>query len=697
LSIKRWKVFPCNFISAAAIAKDMDIPELLAALLQARGITEQDQIEDLLGSDVAYSDPFLMADMHKAADRILSAVDSFEKIAVYGDYDADGVTSTAMLYSYLESCGANVMYYIPEREGEGYGLNMSAIDTLHEQEVNLIVTVDNGISSIDEVDYANSLHMDVVITDHHRPREVLPAACAVVDAYRSDCKSPYKNFAGVGVAFKLIMALEGEDCDLTGLLDNYADLVAIGTIGDIVPLTGENRSFVKAGLRQLSRTDRIGLHALIEQAGMEGRRLTAGNVAFTIVPRINATGRIGSPDRAVRLLVSEFPDEAGELSSDICDDNDYRRQIESEIFDKVLEQLKNEPERLYDRVLVIEGENWHHGVIGIVSSRITDLFGKPSIIISYSDDEARGSGRSIEGFSLFDAISSCHTLLTKFGGHPMAAGITLPVKNIESFRKAVNAYAASLDSPMSVQTLHIDCTLKPNQLSIEIPNSIQVLEPFGMGNPSPLFGLYQMTLADITPVGGGKHLRVSVTKDNCTVRCMKFGTTLEQFPYLPGDVLDLAVTLEAKEYNGKNTLSVFIKDLKLSSMDVEGTIADLQLYEKTKRAEKLTQLELTNLLPSRDEFAAIYRTLRSGNGFTGNPQLLWTRLSVSSISFAKFLIGLDVLAEHRLITQERFGDACSITCVPATKKVDLFDSDILLELKRLQKDGESYGMASKNL
>jgi single-stranded-DNA-specific exonuclease len=688
LSIKRWNIFPCNFDNAAKIAENMDIPELLAILLQARGITECSQIQDIFNADSILSNPFLMADMQKATERILSAVDNFEKIAVYGDYDADGVTSTAMLYSYLECCGANVMYYIPEREGEGYGLNLNAISLLHSQEVNLIITVDNGISSVEEVDYANSLHMDVVITDHHRPRDVLPAACAVVDPYRSDCTSPFKSFSGVGVAFKLIMALEGEDCDVDSLLDNYADLVAIGTIGDIVPLTGENRVLVKAGLERITYTDRIGLRALIEQAGMADRRLTSGNVAFTLVPRINATGRIGSPDRAVRLLISEFPDEAGELCSDICDDNDYRRQIESEIFEKALEQLAKNPKQLYDRVLVIAGENWHHGVIGIVSSRITERFGKPNMIISYSGEEARGSGRSIEGFSLFNAICSCSKLLTKFGGHPMAAGLSLPTENIEAFRTAINAYAQSLENPMPVQTLNIDCILKPNRLTVEIPQYLQALEPFGMGNPTPVFGLYKMTLADITPVGGGKHLRISVTKDGCTVRCMKFGTTLEQFAYEPGELLDLAVTLESKEYNGKNTLSVFIKDIKLSCTDVEAVVSGLQLYEKSKRREILSKSELTALLPNRDEFAVIYRTLRGKNGFCGSAQLLLARLAAPAIGYAKLLTALDVFEEYALIRQSRFGDDCSIELMPASNKINLFDSRILQELHSLQKDGE---------
>lgn len=695
--MKKWNVVSCDDKAAAKFAEQMDIPKLLAILLQTRGITEPEQVNELFDSGLNLSDPFLMADMDKAVKRILKAIDGFETIAVYGDYDADGVTSTAMLYSYLESCGANVSYYIPEREGEGYGLNLNAIDMLHEQEVDLIVTVDNGISSIDEVEYANRLGMDVVITDHHRPRDILPPACAVVDPYRPDCKSTYKDYSGVGVAFKLIMALEGEDCDLTALIENYADLVAIGTIGDIVPLTGENRGFVKAGLKLLSRTDRIGLQALIEQAGMEGRRLTAGNVAFTIVPRINATGRIGSPDRAVQLLISEFPDEAGELSAEICDDNDYRRQIETEIYEKAVEQLKNQPERLFDRVLVIEGEDWHHGVIGIVSSRITDQFGKPSIIISYSGTEAKGSGRSVEGFSLFEAVCSCETLLTKFGGHPMAAGLTLPTENIEEFRRSINRYAASLNGPMPVQTLRIDCLLKPDELSTDILRYVQELEPFGMGNPAPLFGLYGMTLSEITPVGGGKHLRVSVTQGRYTVRCMKFGTTLEEFPYHPGDVLDLAVTLDAKEYNGKNTLSVYIKDIKLAGLNVDEVLSGLALYEKSRRNEPLTQTELRGLLPDRNEFAALYRLLRAANGFRGASEALLGHVCCPSVGIQKLLTALDVLEEHGLICQERFGSNLNIVLKNVAHKVDLFDSNILTHLENLGKGGEPNGVASENI
>ena len=697
MSIKKWSVLPCDSASAGKTAEQLEIPKILAVLLQTRGLTDPEQIRNLFSAQARFSDPFLMTDMDRAAERILTAIDAFETIAVYGDYDADGITATAMLYSYLESCGANVLYYIPEREGEGYGLNCNAIELLHQRGVNLIVTVDNGISSVDEVGFSNSLGMDVVITDHHRPREVLPPAYAVVDPYRPGDTGPFKDFSGVGVAFKLITALEGEDCDLTALLDNYADLVAIGTIGDIVPLTGENRSLVKAGLELISRTDRVWLQALIEQAGMEGRRLTANNVAFTIVPRINATGRIGSPDRAVRLLVSEFPDEAGELSAEICDDNEYRRQIENEIYEKVIQILHEQPERLYDRVIVVEGEDWHQGVIGIVSSRITDRFGKPSVIISCSGGEAKGSGRSVEGFSLFEAVCSCEKLLTKFGGHPMAAGLSMPAENVGVFRRAINRYAAGRPEPMPAPVLRIDCLLRPDELSTEIPRAVSMLEPFGMGNPSPLFGLFGMTLADITPVGGGKHLRVSVTQGNYTVRCMKFGTTLEEFPYHTGDRLDLAVTLEEREYNGKNTLSVYIRDIRFSGQEEAALLSGFALYERYYRKEALSEAELQSLIPSRDEFAALYRLLRAENGYAGPAEILLGHLNLPSFAVQTLLTALDVLAERGLIRLERFGGTLSVVMVPAAGKVQLFDSYIIKEIQHSGKDGERIRVSAQDL
>lgn len=633
--------------------------------------------------------------MEEAVSRISRALDSFEKIAVYGDYDADGVTATAMLYSYLESCGGDVIYYIPEREGEGYGLNLGAVDTLHAQGVKLIVTVDNGISSVDEIAYANGLGIDTVVTDHHRPREVLPPACAVVDPCRADSGAPYRDFAGVGVAFKLIQAMEGPDAD--SVLENYGDLAAIGTVGDIVPLTGENRALVSAGLRLLPRTDRPGLRALIEQTGLEGREISAGQVAFILVPRINAAGRMESPDEAVRLLISESPEEAGFLAGKICEDNEYRRKIENEILEKVEERLRKEPSLLYDRVLVVEGDDWHHGVIGIVAARIVERYGKPCFVISRSADEARGSGRSVEGFSLFDAVFSCRDLLTRFGGHPMAAGLTLPGDRIAEFRRRINAYAASLKTAVPAPVLRVDCLLAPEELTLQLPEVMRLLEPFGTGNPEPLFGLAGAAVCDLKPVGGGKHLRVSVTKDGYTVRCMKFRTTLEEFGYRVGDRVDLAVSLESREYDGQKLLSVVIRDMKLSGADTDGLIAGRALYERFRRGERISREQALSLLPDRDEFARIYRTLRRENGYRGSPELLLSRVPGPPPGLGKLLAALDAFAERGLILLERSADTYGVRLLPQRGKTDLADSDTVRSLKRYGEVGEQNGVADEDL
>ena len=688
LKLKQWLVSSLNKEHAAQIAEEYGLPFFLAMMLEIRGIREREQIEELLEERSELSDPFLIADMHLAVERIHKALDSFEKIAVYGDYDADGVTATAILYSYLESCGGNVMYYIPEREGEGYGLNLTAVEFLHNQQVKLIITVDNGIASVKEAEYVKELGMDLIVTDHHRPQEQLPQAVAVIDPHRADDTSPYKQFAGVGVAFKLIMALEGEERDTEGLLENYADLVAVGTIGDVVPLTGENRALVKAGLRLLSRTDRLGLRELLEHAGVLGRQLTAGNVAFTVVPRINATGRIGVPDRAVRLLVSEDPEEAGALAEDICDDNDYRRQIEAELYQSALQDIQENPQWRYDRVLVVAGQDWHHGIIGIVAARLVDHFGKPCVVISYSGEEAKGSGRSVEGFSLFDALCSCSELFTKFGGHPMAAGIVLPTERIEAFREAINRYAASVPDPVPV--LRLDCKLRPATLNPDLPGLLQALEPFGTDNPAPLFGLYQMCLEKITPVGEGKHLRLLFSREGTHTVCMQFRTTPQEFPYEVGDELDLAVTLDAKEYKGENQLSVFIRDMKLSKLDTEAFLWGKLTYEKYKRGESLTLTEAEGLLPGYEDFARIYRFLRERGGWSKSPVLLLYRLDGGVMGYARLLTALDVFAERGLLTMDWDGELVNIRLCETAEKVNLFESQILCHINQIKEDGAAH-------
>jgi single-stranded-DNA-specific exonuclease len=688
LNLKKWVISPLNKERAAHLAEEYNLPFFLSMMLEIRGARGREEIEELLGKERELSDPFRMPDMEKAVGRIRTALERFEKIAVYGDYDADGVTATAMLYSYLDSCGANVLFYIPDREGEGYGMNMGAVDSLHEQQVGLIITVDNGITSIKEASYAESLGIDLVITDHHRPLEELPKACAVVDPYRKDCGLPFRDFAGVGVALQLVMALEGGSSGGKAVLENYADLAAIGTIGDVVPLNGENRTLVREGLRLLSRSDRVGVRALLEHAGMAGKKLSAVSVAFTVVPRINATGRIGSPDRAVRLLVSEDPQEADGLAADICDDNEFRRQIEAEILEKALQLLQSEPSRLYDRVLVVSGENWHHGVIGIVAARLTERFGKPCMVISSTGEEARGSGRSIEGFDLFEALCSCRKLFTKFGGHSMAAGISLQTRDIERFREAVNHYAAAV--PAVTPVLRLDCKLNPAALSVEMPQLLELLEPFGTGNPEPRFGLYGMQLRRIVPVGGGKHLRLVFTRGTAETCCMLFRTEPKDFPYRPGDTVDLAVSLDGREYRGEKRLSVIIRDIRPSGMDIDALLLGKLTYEKYKRGERLTAKEAALLLPSYGHFAALYRFLRTNGGWRESPVLLLYRLNSPEIGYGRMMVALEVFAEHGLLTVCRENERLSVNLCSAGEKVDLFRSKVLDQINLLQKDGAEY-------
>lgn len=677
--LRKWEVRPLDKERAAAFAQTYGVPFFLAMLMNIRGLDDAAHLREFLGEGEPLSDPFLLKDMDKAAARITRAVDNMEKIAVYGDYDADGVTSTAMLYSYLETRGADVIFYIPQREGEGYGMNMGAVEYLKEQGVSLIVTVDNGISSVQEVARANELGIDVVVTDHHRPQEILPDAVAVVDAYRPDDTSPYKHFSGVGVAFKLLMALEDGAGDVEDLLEAYSDLAAIGTIGDIVPLTGENRTLIRAGLERLSQSDRPGVQALLENAGIAGKALTSTNVAFTLVPRINATGRMGAPERAVRLLISGYEEEAEVLSEEICADNEERRRVEAEIAEAAFADIEAKG-YMKDRVVVVDGENWHHGVIGIVASRVTERCGKPCMIISRGETEAKGSGRSIEGFSLFEAICACGDLLIKFGGHPMAAGITLKPENIEAFRKRINRYAAEHFPQMPTQTVTLDCKLNPAALSVSMAQSLTQLEPFGNGNPQPVFGLFNMELSNVTPVGGGGHLRLTLEKNGAVITAMRFNTKPEELPYHIGDKIDLAVQLEAREFRGQPSLTVIVRDMKFAAFNTEKNIASLASFEKWQRGEVLSAEDKNRLYPDRACLAAIYRALRTVNG-KETDQVRFVSQFGKDMTLGLFKTALLVFEERGLVHSEIADDTFTATLIKTSGKTDITRSPVLLALQ----------------
>lgn len=677
--LRKWEVRPLDKERAAAFAQTYGVPFFLAMLMNIRGLDDAAHLREFLGEGEPLSDPFLLKDMDKAAARITRAVDNMEKIAVYGDYDADGVTSTSMLYSYLETRGADVIFYIPQREGEGYGMNMGAVEYLKEQGVSLIVTVDNGISSVQEVARANELGIDVVVTDHHRPQEILPDAVAVVDAYRPDDTSPYKHFSGVGIAFKLLMALEDGAGDVEDLLEAYSDLAAIGTIGDIVPLTGENRTLIRAGLERLSQSDRPGVQALLENAGIAGKALTSTNVAFTLVPRINATGRMGAPERAVRLLISGYEEEAEVLSEEICADNEERRRVEAEIAEAAFADIEAKG-YMKDRVVVVDGENWHHGVIGIVASRVTERCGKPCMIISRGETEAKGSGRSIEGFSLFEAICACGDLLIKFGGHPMAAGITLKPENIEAFRKRINQYAAEHFPQMPTQTVTLDCKLNPAALSVSMAQSLTQLEPFGNGNPQPVFGLFNMELSNVTPVGGGGHLRLTLEKNGAVITAMRFNTKPEELPYHIGDKIDLAVQLEAREFRGQPSLTVIVRDMKFAAFNTEKNIASLASFEKWQRGEVLSAEDKNRLYPDRACLAAIYRALRTVNG-KETDQVRFVSQFGKDMTLGLFKTALLVFEERGLVHSEIADDTFTATLIETSGKTDITRSPVLLALQ----------------
>lgn len=679
--MKVWSVAKVNKERAIAMANKLEIPPLLAMMLDIRGITKEEDVINFLQENKDFSDPFLMKDMDKAVERITTAVENGEKICVYGDYDADGVTSTSLLYSYLrDSLGADVMFYIPTRTGEGYGMNKGAVDKIHSLGVTLIITVDNGISAREEIDYANSLGIDTVITDHHMLSGAIPKAVAVVNAHQKDDKSPFKDFSGVGVAFKLVMAIEGEYADVDSLLENFSDIATLGTIGDIVPLVGENRTLVKNGLRHIQNSDRIGINAMKQESGIAEKEINSSNVAFTLVPRINAGGRLGSSEKSVNLLLTEDEDEAVTIADKLGMDNRERQSIEKEILASIDEEVRRTPNIVNDKILVFAGKGWHQGVVGIVASRIKDIYDKPTIIIGIDDDGvARGSGRSVEGFSLCDAVFACSEHLTHYGGHPMAVGISLEKEKINDFRKAINAYCKDIKMPYNI--LHIDCKLNPNQLDLSILDSLSYIEPCGASNPSPIFGLYNMTVIATKEIGNGKHMRITLSRGQgqVPVYAVYFNHNFQSCSYRNGDIVDVAVSLDRNIYNGQENLSVIIKDIKYSQSNNEELIDSERIFDKFAKRYRLTKNEVMSILPTRNDFAYVYRFLKQNKGFIYGEYALVNALNYK-ISMGKLIVILYSMKELGLINWQQ-GLYQNIIEMKESGKVNLEDSVFIKKLK----------------
>lgn len=631
---------------AGMISEEFSLDPFTALLLVSKGITDADEIERFLFNQELYVDPFEIKDMDKAVLRISKAVENFEKIMIFGDYDADGVTSTSLLYLYLAQHGADVHYYIPDRVSEGYGISLSAIEKFREEEVNLIITVDNGISAVEETQKAKEYGIDVIITDHHKVGEQIPDAVAVVNPHRPDDESSFKDYAGVGVAFMLLCALEG---DTDAVLDEYSDLAAIGTLADVVPLVGENRTIVKRGIELINQNTRIGIEALKNVSGMGNRELNATSVSFSLAPRINAAGRMSSAMNAMRLLVSENTLNAQDIATQIDEANRERHTVENEITTQAIEFIESHDYVKYAPIIVVSGENWHHGVIGIVASRLVGKYGKPAIVITTDGETAKGSCRSVEGFSIYDALCSVGDMLNHFGGHTLAAGFGIQTKDIDLFRDRLTEYCSNIVMPFP--KLKIDFTIKPQLISNDLLVIFSLFEPFGCENLQPCFSIKDMTLVGIDPVGEGKHLRLSLSKDNKKITAMLFSTTIEEFPYCIGDKVDIAFKIEKNEYRGAIHTSIHIQDIRFTDFDYYNCESSVRVYEKFRRGAKLNEKEQKLLTPDRTFFSSVYKFFMAKKSFNFDVETFCHRSGCPYYNAAKVLVTLDVMCELGLLKE----------------------------------------------
>lgn len=648
--IKRDKIWSVNYIPGdletdSAVKKIADatgLSELCARLILNRGFKTPEQAKNFLNNEEAIlHDPYLLKDIVPAIDRIRLAIDRRETVAIYGDYDVDGVTSVSMLYLYLNSQnGGKIGYYIPSRDGEGYGLSKGAIDKLAAKGVNLIITVDTGITAYEEAIYAKSLGIDMVVTDHHECREEIPECCAVVNPHRHDCTYPFKELAGVGVVFKLICAYEMMLCrergesDMSGvrrICNEYADLAAIGTIADVMPIIDENRLIVTLGLSMISETKRLGLAALINAANSSSngssqspkkRKITSGFIGYGIAPRINAAGRISTASKAVELLLADTEDVAKAYAEELCEINRQRQIEENRIADQAYKTIEKTFDPENDRVIVIEDDNWQHGIIGIVASRITEKFGLPSLLISFdgatrgypcADDMGKGSGRSIKGMNLVNAMNSCSDLLCKYGGHELAAGLTIERDKIPEFRRRINEYAKSvLTEENLIIKLEADCVISLKEATMELVKDIYRLEPFGVANPVPQFVIKDLTVERINSIGNGKHTKIIVSQNGISMSAVYFGMSASKFDVLEGEKIDLLVTVDINEYQNVKNVQLVVQDHKLSETFSLKYEADKRRFDEIKAGGSFMPKE--NVIPDRNDFAAVYTLLRQEAG-----------------------------------------------------------------------------------
>ena len=679
---------------AAARLTAAGYPCLVSAVLASRGIGTAEEAAAFLEHEqrLTYS-PFLMADMDKAVARVQQALADHEKIAVFGDYDVDGITATCILVDYLQGRGADVLHYIPRRIEDGYGLSCDAIEGLYRKGARLLITVDCGITGVEEVDFANSLGMDVVITDHHECKETLPRAAAVVDPHRPDCPYPFKHLAGCGVALKLALALGGPDRE-EALFSRYCTLAAIGTVADVMQMSGENRTIVSRGLAAIEHSDFIGLHALLKEAGLAGREITSVQIGFVLAPRINAAGRMGAADKAAELLLCTDPAEAERMARELCALNRERQNVEQTIYSQAEEMIARLPDR--DRsALVLESSRWHQGVVGIVASRLSEKYSRPSFMIHLNGATGKGSCRSWGGFNLFAALESCKDLLLGFGGHELAAGFTIEEGNIPAFRERMNDYARSFrggEAPVSVLDVDVAIT-HPSAVTLEELEALSALEPYGSGNARPVFCLLGATLLRTQNVGQNRHLKLRLGKGSAQFDGIFFSTVAEDCGCRPGDRVDAAFYLQVNEFRGSRTVQLQMVDLRPSLRPSGREQESLALAEQCAARQPISARDARRLLPTREQFAAAWRflerTVPEGGLTTGYLPLL--RMLAAELGkaepFPRAALCLAVFAERGLLTLERQGDDVTLH-LHRGRKVVLGQSPHLLWLhENIEKGG----------
>ena len=560
---KKWQIYEVDEEKVEKLSQKYNLNKLLSTILVNRNIVDEEDIRLFLKpTRNDFHNPFLITDMEIAIKRIIEAIDKKERVTIYGDYDVDGITSITVLKSFLKDRGLEVSQYIPNRLNEGYGLNRNAIEKIHKNGCDLMITVDCGISAIDEINYANELGIETIVTDHHEPGSQLPKALAVIDNKRKDSTYPFRELAGVGVVFKLIQALGIK----LGLKEEeylkYLDIVCIGTISDIVPLVDENRVIAKLGLLLIRQTKNIGLRSIINASGY--KKIDSNSISFGIAPRINACGRMGKAEDALKLFLSENLNEVSSLTAKLNEYNRLRQDTEKKIFDSAVKEIE-EDNLDKNATIIVGGHNWHHGVIGIVSSKITEMYFKPSILLSFEEDGiGTGSGRSIPGFDLHEALNKCTDTIEKFGGHSMAIGITIKKEKFEDFKKEFEEVARNSKIDEIVPIINIDAKIDFSTINKEMVDSLKELEPFGEGNKMPVFAFKNLKIDSIRALTEGKHLKLTLKEGNTVVNAIGFNMGKFAEEYRIGDKVDVVGVLEINTFNGVDTLQINMKDIMRS-------------------------------------------------------------------------------------------------------------------------------------